>query len=84
MASMILLLLFFIIITVVRFEFNNTKYVVNESINIAEICVRTVPGGAEVGPDIPISFDLIFNDKTANGKQDYNNIIVFVIVIVYL
>ena len=51
---------------VVEFEFNHTKYVVNETSN-TQVCVRPVPGGGLVGPDVPMNVTLTFRNRTAYG-----------------
>ena len=50
-----------------EFEFSNTKYIVNETSN-TEVCVRTVPGGSEVGPDVAVTISLTVRNTTALGK----------------
>ena len=56
--------------TVVSFEFNSSKYVVNETVGEFNLCVQTAPGDAII-QDVPVDVYVIVQDRTTTGNVQY-------------
>ena len=54
--------------TVVSFEFNSSKYVVNETVGQFDVCVQTTPGDAIIIQDFPVTVIVIVQDRTTTGN----------------
>lgn len=52
-----------------EFDFNNTKYIVNEN-NNTEVCVKALSSGASISPELPVNVTLTARNKTATGTDD--------------